>query len=279
MILIADSGSTKTDWCFIKDTGEMIFINTPGINPFFWSSDDIVEELEHSLFSVTGRMINNIYFYGAGVTDPVKGETVKTALRKLYPVAEIETESDLLASARATCGSDPGIACILGTGSNSCYYDGERIADQISPLGFILGDEGSGAVMGRKLVGDYLKKIMPPDLRNEFSKNFPITPAEILEKVYRKPRPNSFLAGFTRFLSAHIGHAYCYHFVKMNFREFIERNVLSYQLAKQLKIHFTGSLGFFFSDILKEVLKEADLLSGIILKEPMEGLIRFHTSK
>ncbi len=278
MKLIADSGSTKTNWCLLGSEDSPGYILTGGFNPYFRSSDDIAEEVERLLAPNIKEIVSNIYFYGAGVTDASKGEIVREALGRFFPVAKIETESDLLAAARATCGREPGIACILGTGSNSCYYDGEKIADQVSPLGFILGDEGSGAVMGRKLVGDYLKRIMPAELRDEFRKMYPIEPAEFLERVYRQPRPNKFLADFTRFLSAFIQHEYCPNFVRQNFREFVDRNLLSYPFKSEVSIHFIGSLAFYFREILLEVLKDKGLHGGLILKEPMEGLIRYHSN-
>ncbi len=277
MKMIADSGSTKTNWCLLREGNSPFFIQTSGCNPYFRSSDDMAEELEQVLLPVIPVNLTHIYFYGAGVTDASKGEIVRNALARFFTEAVIETESDLLAAARATCGREPGIACILGTGSNSCYYDGTRIAEQVSPLGFILGDEGSGAVMGRKLIGDYLKKVMPAGLREEFQRMYPIPPSGFLERVYRQPRPNKFLAEFTRFLSAFIDQEYCRNFVRQNFDEFVERNLLNYPFIKELKVHFTGSLAFFFSELLTEVLREKGLHTGTILKEPMEGLIAFHS--
>ena len=276
MKLIADSGSTKTNWCLVKDTGDHVFVKTPGLNPFFRSTTEIADILGQMVIPAIDGQPDEVFFYGAGVTNEEKAEVVKAALRIYFPHSLLEAESDLLAAARATCFREAGIACILGTGSNSCYYDGVKIADQISPLGFILGDEGSGAVMGKKLVGDYLKRIMPSDLREEFNRKFPMTMAEIMEKVYRQPRPNKFLAGFTHFLSDHIKNPWCHEFVKQNLKEFITRNVMGYDQAQESAIHFTGSLAYHFRDILFNVLEEAGLRPGHVLKDPMPGLISFH---
>jgi len=279
MKLIADSGSTKTNWCLLPENGHPEIILTSGFNPYFRTTDEIAEEIGRMLVPRIPGPVQNIYFYGAGVTDAAKGDVVRQALRRFYPEVPVETESDLLAAARATCGREKGIACILGTGSNSCFYDGEKIAEQVSPLGFILGDEGSGAVMGRKLAGDYLKKVMPEDLRSDFHEMFPYQPFEILERVYRQPRPNMFLAGFTKFLSAKMEHEYCRNFIKLNFSEFIERNLTGYPSVSDLKIHFIGSLAFHFRELLLEVLIASGLNAGTIVQEPMEGLIRFHNGE
>lgn len=279
MILIADSGSTKTNWALLDGEKLILEKHTEGINPFFRNSNDIFAELSEHLVPEIPAGLKNLHFYGAGITNSEKGTKVRSILEGLFPGVFIETFSDLLAAARATCGNNAGIACILGTGSNSCLFDGEKIVEQISPLGFVLGDEGSGAVMGRKLLGDYLKNVMPENLRILFAEEYPLTRDEILEKVYRHERPNLFLSGFTRFLYQNIGSTYCRRFVQNEFELFVGRNLLNYPGYKNYTVNFVGSVGYYFQDILKGVLKRYSLECGLILQDPMEGLIRFYTEK
>jgi N-acetylglucosamine kinase-like BadF-type ATPase len=194
----------------------------------------------------------------------------------LFTGATVFTESDLLASARATLAGEKGIACILGTGSNSCYYDGEKIQSHVPPLGFILGDEGSGAVIGRKLVGDYLKNLMPGNLKKVFGEKYPLTYADFLNHVYRLEKPNKFLAEFVPFLSGNIENDYCSTLIKTAFSEFIVRNVAQYERHTELPISFTGSVAYHFRTQLLETLEQFNLKCVAIVADPMEGLIHFH---
>ena len=279
MILIADSGSTKTSWYYSKNNNHSETISTGGINPFFRTTEDIAEELQIDLLPKTGSGIQEIYFYGAGIINPEKGAVVKSALQQLFPAAKIEVESDLLAAARATFQNEKGIACILGTGANSCLYDGEKITQHVPPLGFILGDEGSGAVLGRKLVADFLKGIMPADLTGKFKNQFPINYAGFLENVYKKEKPNKFLAQFVPFLNENIDNEYCSRLVENSFAEFIERNVKLYANFAGQKISFIGSVAFYFHEQLQLVLNNKKLKLGKIIKEPLDGLTQFHLEK
>ncbi|NQU52869.1 MAG: ATPase [Bacteroidetes bacterium] len=279
MILIADSGSTKTSWFYSDGENHPEKISTLGINPFFRTTKDIVAELQKDLIPKVNSGISEIYFYGAGVINEEKGAVIKFALHKLYPSAKIEVYSDLLAAARATLGKERGIACILGTGSNSCLYNGKDIAEQVSPLGFILGDEGSGAVLGRKLVGDYLKGIMPENISQKFQKQYPFSYSEILENVYKKEKPNKFLARFVPFLNENKNDGYCNELVENSFNEFIQRNVKQYSDFNKLEISFVGSVAYFFQEQLKSVLSNNKLKLGVIVKEPLEGLTQYHLNK
>jgi N-acetylglucosamine kinase-like BadF-type ATPase len=279
MILIADSGSTKTAWKLISETGLVKNVKTTGINPFFRTKEDIYQELESNLLPETGTEVRQIYFYGAGIINPEKGEIIQNALKRIYTNATVETYSDVLGAARALFGHQPGIACILGTGSNVCLYDGEKITQGISPLGFILGDEGSGAVMGRKLLGDYFKEVMPPYLRVAFSEKFKITREDVLNRVYRSEKPNQFLAQFTPFLSDHANSAYCQEFLQHNFMDFFERNVIKLPDYRKFQIGFAGSVAYYFSQTLKNVASYYGFEETIILKEPIEGLVKYHSSK
>ncbi len=276
MILIADSGSTKTSWFFFKDINHSEKISTNGINPFFRTTESIVAELQKDLIPKTGTSISEIYFYGAGIIDSKKAKTVKDALQQLFTTAKIEVESDLLAAARATFQNEKGIACILGTGANTCLYNGKQITGHVPPLGFILGDEGSGAVLGRKLVADYLKGILPNDLSQKFSNQFQLNYAGFLESVYKKERPNKFLAQFTPFLYNNINDDYCANLVTNSFRDFIERNIKLYSGYQDETIRFVGSVAYYFQPQLKEAMQLTELNYGGVLKEPLDGLKKFH---
>ena len=277
MILIADSGSTKTTWYYSDENGKSGFVYTSGINPFFRIAEDIYNDLKENLKKQIPTNIHQIFFYGAGVINPEKGDVIRTALSNLFPETEIEVASDLLAAARATLANKEGIACILGTGSNSCFYNGIEIVKHVPPLGFILGDEGSGAVLGKKLVGDFLKGMMPEKLSAKFRKQFQFEYAEYLEKVYKTEKPNKFLAQFVPFLSENIVENYCLTLVENSFDEFIKRNILQYDFSNNLPVCFVGSVAFFFSNQLEKVLKKNELKCGPVLKEPINGLIKYHS--
>lgn len=278
MKLIADSGSTKTAWKLIEAPGKTKDIKTHGLNPFFRTEDEIFQELTSSLLPETGTNIQEIYFYGAGVVNQEKGNIVRNALAQIYTKASIETHSDVLGAARALFGDQAGIACILGTGSNVCLYDGKEITGGVSPLGFILGDEGSGAVMGRKLLGDYFKEVMPPNLRDEFAKQYNLTWEEALNRVYRSEKPNQFLAQFTPFLSKHENSAYCQEFVQHNFMEFFERNVSHIPNYTNYPIGFIGSVAYYFSQILNNTASYFGFDKTTIIKDPIDGLEKYYNN-
>lgn len=277
MKLIADSGSTKTAWKLIGDSGEIKNIRTPGINPFFRTTEEIYRELNQLLLPETDTNIQKIYFYGAGIVNTEKGDIVGNALLRIFPEAVVETNSDVLGAARALFGDQPGIAGILGTGSNVCLYDGTKITAGISPLGFILGDEGSGAVMGRKLLGDYFKEVMPAYLRAAFSEKFKITREEALNRVYRTEKPNQFLAQFIPFLSDYAHSAYCQEFVQQNFMEYFERNVVKLPEYRKYSIGFVGSVAYYFSQILINTASFYGYEQIRILKDPIDGLEKYYT--
>lgn len=279
MILLADSGSTKTSWCVSGSGNTKKFYSTSGINPFFRKTENIVDELQRDLVPKIKGTIEGIYFYGAGIVNEEKASVIKNALSTLFPGALLQVESDLLAAARSTLGNKSGIACILGTGSNSCLYNGNEITAHVPPLGFILGDEGSGAYLGRKLVGDYLKGIMPKKLSKKFQQQFPIEYHEFLNKVYKEEKPNRFLAGFVPFLKENIDSEYCDRIVKNAFNEFITRNVAQYENFQQLSICFVGSIAFHFQEQLLKVLVEKNITPGTVIKEPLLNLLHYHLQK
>lgn len=278
MILIADSGSTKTEWSLIHKDNVINTIKTSGINPFYQSPDEIVKCLQAELQPHLTASPDQIYFYGAGCANPEKIALVKEAISRVFVSHKIMVGSDLLGAARSLCQTTPGIACILGTGSNSCYYDGKEIVANVSPLGFILGDEGSGAVMGRKLLGDYFKEVMPLHLREEFAKRYNLTREEALNRVYRSEKPNQFLAQFIPFLSEHGNSVYCQEFVQRNFMEFFERNVSHIPNYTSYPIGFIGSVAYYFSQILNNTASYFGFDKTTIIKDPIDGLEKYYNN-
>jgi len=278
MILIADSGSTKTEWKIIKENmpGESYF--SAGINPYFLPAEDIFLLLERELPEIAGQPYDKVFFYGTGCNSEAKNNVVKGALSRYFRTQEIFIGSDLLGAARSLCQDGKGIACIMGTGSNSCYYDGIKIAANVSPLGYILGDEGGGAVLGRKLVSAVLKKQVPGSVIDLFFDTYKITPAEILERVYMKPFPNRFLGQFAKFISSNIHVRELQSIVTSSFDEFIIRNILQYPESNLLPVHFTGSISVHFRTFLEGSLMRHNLRPGKITLSPMADLINYHIS-
>lgn len=276
MIILADSGSTKTDWCAGNTKANSRIVRTGGINPFHQSADEIEKVIASTLVPQLedAATYTAIHFYGAGCI-PEKADIVKAVLSRHFPQAHIVVESDLTGAAHALCGNTPGIACILGTGSNSCAYDGEKVVANISPLGYILGDEGSGAVLGKRLAGDCLKHQLPADLCREFLNTYELTPAQIMDKVYRQPLANRFLASLTPFLYEHRHRTEIRNLLLSCFTDFFTRNVMQYDY-RDTPVHFTGSIAFYFREEVKEAARRLGISTGRILKSPMEGLMDYH---
>lgn len=293
--LLADSGSTKTDWALIADGTVAARIRTKGMNPFQMSEDEIANEVEIALLpqllsacsndatssqqEVAACTLNSLHFYGAGCT-PEKIPVVERALRRhLHVTGVCEVASDMLGAARALCGGQPGIACILGTGSNSCAYDGEKIVKNVPALGFILGDEGSGAVLGKTLVADILKNQLPQPIIQRFNDKYHLTAADIIDRVYRQPKPNTFLASFVPFLQENLSEPAIYTLVKEGFRRFLCRNVKQYDGWNQLPIGFNGSIALIYHQPLEEVMREEGMKIGKIIQAPIDGLIELETAR
>jgi glucosamine kinase len=276
MILIADSGGSKIDWRLIQKNGTVDQANSAGFNPYYQNIDDLKKNVNESVLPKVNEKVNKIFFYGAGVSSVKNQLTIKSAFMEFFPEAQIEIGWDLLAAARALCGHEPGIACIMGTGSNSCLYDGEKIVANVANLGWILADEGSGADIGMKFLIDYLREKMPASIAEQFKKRVPLSREEFLEKVYQQERPSSFLASFAKFIFQHLDNPYCYKLVYDSFAEFFENNVMKYDNYKNLKVHFTGSISFYFSDILRQVANDKGITVKNILEGPIAGLTLFH---
>ena len=278
MILIADSGSTKTDWCVVENGVLVQQIFTKGTNPFFQSEEEISNEIATALLpELKTDEFDAVYLYGAGCGFPDKIEIVHRAISKQLKVkGNVEVATDMLAAARGLCGREAGIACIMGTGSNSCYYDGENIVANVSPLGFILGDEGSGACLGKLMVGDLLKNQMTPELKEKFLKQFDLTPADIIDRVYRKPFPNRFLASLSPFLAQNINEPCVHELVLNSFKAFFKRNIMQYENFQNLKVNLIGSVAFYYKEVLAEAAEAMGIQLGTIIQSPMEGLIKYH---
>ena len=278
IILIADSGSTKTDWVLCNGSIIVKRIKTQGLNPTIQSSDEILAVLKAELAdNIDTTAPQKIFFYGAGCAYETANNRMKQALEAIFTTKEIEIYSDLLASARALCGHEDGIACILGTGSNSCLYDGKNIIDNTPSMGYILGDEGSGAHLGRQLVSDCVKKQLPKAIREKFMQEYNLDVATILERVYHTPLPIRWLASLTPFIQENKKNAEVHTMLKHCFTQFFQRNVMVYRRSWH-PIHISGGIGMNFSEEIRETAESLGLSVGNIVESPMEGLIKFHSN-
>jgi len=274
--LIADSGSTKCEWCLINN-GKKKTILTQGISPYFLDTNQIIELLQKELLPKLKNVeISNIFFYGTGLSNVNNVKIVNAALKKLFKGAKIEINHDLLAAARALCGNKKGIACILGTGSNSCFFNGKKIVKNSPGLGYVLGDEGSGAYLGKKVLQYYLYQTFDEDLLSRFEKQFNTNKTEILDAVYKKPLANRYLATFNNFLVDNRGHYMVENIIEDALNDFFFTHLPKYTESWTLPINFVGSVAHGYKDVLKELCNVYELELGIILKKPMEGLINFH---
>ncbi len=276
MKLIADAGSTKTDWCLLNMNGDVQRKSTSGINPVYQDEQEITVIFEKE-FSIGKQDIDAIYFYGAGCINEYFSNKIRRSLGSFFRCENIDVYTDMMGAARALCGHEEGIACILGTGSNSCYYDGRDIQANVSPLGYIIGDEGSGAVLGKKFIADLMKNQLSERIKELFYSQYVLQPHEIIQRIYKEPFPNRFLAQFTRFIHEHIHEPALSGIVKSSFIEFFERNIKQYPESSRLPVHFSGSIAFYFSSLLKEAASQTGFTIGKIISSPMEGLMRFHS--
>lgn len=281
-IIVADSGSTKTHWRLIEtDNSEVLSsVETEGINPFFHNQEYIKKILNNNLLpALKDRDIDFIFFYGAGCSSDARRNLVKNALQSVFLSSTIHVEHDLLAAARATCKEEPGIACILGTGSNSCYYDGKKIMENIPALGYVLGDEGSGAYIGKEFIKLYLYKELPKKVCFEFEEKFKLSKDVILEEVYSKPNPNRYLATFVPFVKDNIYDKSVSNIVFNAFTSFFGSHIYKYKQHRSIPIHFVGSVGFIFKDILEDVAQRWLCNVGLVIQSPIDELVQYHLRK
>lgn len=277
MIAVIDSGSTKADWKFLSKNAYPISISTMGFNPYYHGESIILPEIKKAFDGkIDPTVFSSIYFYGAGCSDPDLNKIIEEALKKYFINAKVIVNHDILACALATCRNEPGISCILGTGSNSCLFDGEKIVDNVPNLAYILGDEGSGGHLGKLLLQGYFYREFPEDIKNDFEELYGSDKQVFKDKIYMEPNANVYLASFARFLSNHKDHIYIQSLVNRAFSEFVKRHVRKYQNHNNLPIHFIGSVAYHFGDILKMVLDERSLKLGMIIKKPIDNLVDYH---
>jgi N-acetylglucosamine kinase-like BadF-type ATPase len=280
MILIADSGSTKTEWVIIHNSKTIKQCFSMGINPYFIDTKGIIDIIETEVIQNLGDITpNKIFFYGSGCSTPTKKSTVENALKYFFPNASIQIEHDLLASARAVCGNKEGIACILGTGSNSCLYDGSNIIENVPSLGYLFADEGSGGYLGKLLLTNYLLGNLSLETTELFNLKYNYSLENILDAAYNKPKPNRFLASFSPFIHEHLHIPEVKEIAMQNFRDFFTKQVCKYSNYQKMNVSFIGSVAFYYAPLIHEIAKEYDLNISTIIKSPMEGLIKYHCSR
>lgn len=284
MILIADSGSTKVHWCLMAANGHTAEFITDGINPLFQTSDAMRNSICNQLLPQMASMlwagtVSHVFFYGAGCT-PEKSPFVEKAIESVFKKAKVFVASDMLGATRGLLGHEKGVACILGTGSNSCLYDGEQIVKNVPSLGFILGDEGSAATLGKRLVSDLLKNQLGDDLKERFLSQYAINQADVIEHVYRQPFPNRWLANLARFCAENIDDPRIHDLVYDHFAQFVKRNISQYYTSEEQKqsmpVGFVGSIAFYYRPVLEQVMNDYGFRVGQILQDPIPGLVEYH---
>lgn len=275
--LIADSGATKAEWCLVNG-GKIKTIFTQGISPYFLNTvqitDLLIKELKPKLKNVS---IDEVFYYGTGCANPENAKSVKKAITKVLPGSKVAVTHDLMAAARALCGRKKGIACILGTGSNSCYFDGKKIVKNSPGLRYVLGDEGSGAYLGKKVIQYYLYGTFDDELMGRFDVTYTTNKSEILENVYKKPLPNRYLAGFARFLADNRGHYMIENIIEDGLNDFFFNHLCKYRETWTLPVSFAGSVAFGFKDVLQDLCNSYEFDLGRVMKNPMEGLLEYHS--
>jgi N-acetylglucosamine kinase-like BadF-type ATPase len=276
MILIADSGSTKTDWRILDEAGNVSQARTSGLNPYHETEGSMATVLRDELLPQVEQAIRQVYFYGAGCATESACANVAAALQQVFPDAFSEVNNDQLGAARALCGREAGIACILGTGSNTCLYDGHKIVDNIPPMGYIIGDEGSGSNIGKELLNRYFRRELPQKIRERLEKRFDMSKEAVLEHVYRRPFPNRYMAGFAKFVFQNLQDPYLMRMVYDILSNFFDKTICRYDNYQQYKIHFTGSIAFYFGNLLRQVASDKGLRIFNILEGPIAGLTLYH---
>ena len=274
MIVVVDSGSTKSHWALIKNKESHEVIEKPGYNPYTHDAG-VLSKIVQSIGNLNS--IDKIYFYGAGIIPGESRQIVISLLLRELPHATVEAETDLLAAARAVCKDDSGLVCILGTGSNSCYYDGQRIVRSIPTLGYILGDEGSGTHIGKEIIRSFFYQEMPTKLSASFVKEYGSEKLEILGSLLQNPAPNQYLASFSIFAYQHLKEPFIFALVKKCISDFFHRHLIKYQLPE--KVNFVGSIAHYYSNVVEECLNDFKMNKGRILKSPINDLISYHKGK
>ena len=275
-ILLAESGSTKTDWCFLKKGTKPAHFKTSGINPYLQSHEEIASVFENELAWDPKKKIDGIVYYGAGAGQQAKKEELGFLLKQYFGIKKIEVQCDMMAAARAMCGNKKGIVSILGTGSNSCYYDGKKIKDKQVSLGYIAGDEGSGNYLGKRVLQYYAYKTFDTELKMAFEQLFGDDISAIINKLYKEPFPNRFLATLVTLLKQNRGHYMVENIIEDCLSDFFQHHILKYRESWKLPLYFTGSVAFEFKDVLATLCDQYELELGYIVKTPIDGLISYH---
>ncbi|MDC0104594.1 hypothetical protein OAJ52_01295 [Bacteroidia bacterium] len=281
MILVADSGSTKCDWILIDSQSNQHKTNSMGFNPFFHDADLVYSKLmENELFIEYRNRVSEVYFYGAGCSSEARNRIIANGLKRVFSSAEtVLVDHDLKGAALSTSQGDTGISCILGTGSNSCYFDGTKVIEKVPALGYILGDEGSGSYFGKILLSEWLYHRMPAELAEDFAKEYNLTKEGIFEAVHHKADPNVYLASFSPFISKHLDHPYFREMVYDGLDKFVNIHVLCYDNYKDVPVHFVGSIAYYFKEVLQKVAIKYSFTVGKIEKRPVEPLTQYHINK
>jgi glucosamine kinase len=277
MLLIADSGSTKTEWLLADKNKENQIFVTQGMNPYFVTEADIFRIIKTEL-KLNYTAVTELFFYGSGCGNEERKKVLHKVFKSVFTKAEIIIEHDMLGAARALCGHEPGIAAILGTGSNSCLYDGKNIKQEGNSLGYVLGDEGSGATLGKKLISDFLYHELPEKLSKAFTTKYKTDKAEILAHVYKDAFPNRYLASFVPFISENMQDEYCVNLVRKSFTEFINRHIKCYKDYNHLPVNITGSVGYYFFEEFKSACQQNHISTGKFIKNPIQGLYQYHSN-
>ena len=278
MIIIADGGSTKTNWCLVTEEGKKVYFNTEGYNPYFSSTEYIIQSLNESLpTDLEKNQITEVNYYGAGCSTPEMRKIVEEAMKVVFVGAKVNIGHDLLAAARALLGNTQGFAAILGTGTNTCIYDGKEVVHNIDSGAYILGDEGSGCYIGKKLLTDYLRGYMPEPVRALFWETYKLTPDDINEQVYTQPRANRFCASFSKFVYDNNVHIeYSRNLVRTSFEDFFRNLVTHYPDYQKYTFNCIGSVGYNFRNVLEEVVTENGMVVGNIIRSPIDNLVKYH---
>lgn len=281
MLIVADSGSTKTDWIIVDKNGNFTETSTIGFNPFFQNEDVISTEIcKNEILSKNADLVENLVFFGAGVSSLNKQNIILGGLKKVFKKCKnISAEHDMKGAAIAACGQEKGIVCILGTGSNSCFFDGKETFENIPSLGYILGDEASGAYFGKILIKDFLYKKMPENISNYFKTEFETDKDDLLDTIYKKPGANVFLASFMKFIFKHKHEYYIRKMIEKGFSKFAEYHICSFKNYKSEPVHFIGSVAYLFKDILNETSNIFEFNIGKILQKPINELAQFYCKK
>lgn len=275
-ILIADSGATKCEWCLLENNKKKT-IYTQGMSPYYSSREELLQIASTELAPRIKKNIpSHIYFYGTGCSSLANVKLIQDILKTVFPKSKILVDHDLMGAARALCGRKKGIACILGTGTNSCYYDGKKIVKNIPGLGYVLGDEGSGAYLGKKVLQYYFYKTFDEDLTYRFEKKYDLSSSEAMDNIYKKSMPSRYLASFALFLDENRGHYMIENIIEDGLNDFFFQHLCKYQESWKYPINFVGSIAYGFKDVLKEICDTYKFTLGKILKSPMQGLIEYH---